>query len=83
MNPLNCRQSNDDDPQANMDLLFFEDKAEEVHDHEQEVESLIMTADDVLDVESADEEQRDILASTKDDLSSNEDDRAENDRADD
>ena len=42
-----------------------------------------MTADDVLDVESADEEQQDILASTKDDWSSNEDNRAENDRADD
>ena len=48
-------------------LVFGEDEAREAHDHEQEVENLIMTADDVLDVEAADEEQQDILASTKDD----------------
>ena len=32
-----------------------------------------MTADDILDVKLADEEQQDIMASTKDDWSSNED----------
>ena len=62
LNPLDRRQSDDDDPRANVDLFFGEDKAEEAHDHEQEVENLVMTADDVLDVESADEEQQDILA---------------------
>ena len=67
LNPLDCRQNDDDDPRANVDLSFGEDEAEEAHDREQEVENLVMTADDVLDVESADEEQQDILASTKDD----------------
>ena len=67
LNPLDCRQNDDDDSRANVDLSFGEDEAEEAHDHEQEVENLVMTADDVLDVESADEEQQDILASTKDD----------------
>ena len=49
-----------------MDLSFGEDEAEEAHDHEQEVENLIMIADDVLDVKLADEEQQDILTSTMD-----------------
>ena len=62
LNLLDRRQSDDDDPRADVDLFFGEDEAEEAHDHEQEVENLIMTADDVLDVESADEEQQDILA---------------------
>ena len=67
LNPLDCRQNDDDDPRANVDLSIGEDEAEEAHDHEQEVENLVMIAEDVLDVESADEEQQDILASTKDD----------------
>ena len=67
LNPLDRRHNDDDDSRANVDLSFGEDEAEEAHDHEQEVENLVMTADDVLDVESADEEQQDILASTKDD----------------
>ena len=72
MNLLNRRQSNDNNPRANVDLFFGEDKAEEAHDHEQEVENLVMTADDVLDVETADEKQQEIFA-FKDDGLSNED----------
>merc|ERR1711982_177834 len=63
LNPLDRRQNDDDDSRANVDLSFGEDETEEAHDHEQEVDNLVMIAGDVLDVESADQEQQDILAS--------------------
>ena len=40
LNLLDRRQSNDDDPRADVDLFFGEDKAEEAHDHEQKAETL-------------------------------------------
>ena len=37
LNPLDCRQNDDDDSRDNVDLSFGEDEAEETHDREQEV----------------------------------------------
>ena len=38
-----------------MDLFSGKNEAEEAHDHEQEAEDLVMTADDVFDIGPADD----------------------------